>query len=791
MTEKKANGSLRRLRALLAAAIATLLAPAPALAASGGADELSSRLDQLAGRDLRSAPPGEQGRAVSLLPSGPGSLLRDGGKLVVDIRVSGDVADRAGGIEAAGAVISASSATDHLIEASVGEADLRAVGDAPGVEAVTEVLAPLSAGAEGTAPAGAGPDAINACAPGVISEGDAQLRAATARNHFDVDGTGVKVGVLSDSFDLAAAPPHAAADVASGDLPGPGNPCGRTTPVQVLADNTPSSHGDEGRAMAQIVHDIAPGASLTFATADTGDVSFANNIRALANAGADVIADDYLYFNEPFFQDGIIANAVTDVSNQGVAYFTAAFNNNRLVGGNDINSWEAPAYRPTTCPAAVAVGGADCMDFDPTAGTDNTFNITANSGKLFRFVLQWAEPQNGVGTDLDLFVINSATAAISQSIDVNATTGKPFEFVSFSPDNSSAGNYQLIVRRTSGTSTPRLKWINADNNSGSIAGIEYPTSAGGDIVGPTIYGHDGAAAAQSLAAVFFAADSLLESYSSRGPVTHYFAPADGITPAAPLGSPEVLNKPDVAATDGTINTFFGQFCPACRFFGTSASSPHAAGVAALQLEANPALSAEQVKQAQRATARPVGTFGPLAAGAGLIDARAAIGSEPTPPPTAAASAPELTNDPTPTITVTTTGDLASESCSVDGGAGQACSGTFTPSSPLGDGRHTVTVTATDHFGQSASGSATVTVDTKVPKVKVKKGPKKKSAKRKAKFKFAVEPGAKLECKLDKGKFGPCKTQFKVKPGKHKLFAHATDAAGNRSKDVKYRWKVTK
>ena len=62
--------------------------------------------------------------------------------------------------------------------------------------------------------------------------------------------------------------------------------------------------------MAQIVHDLAPGADLAFATAFNGEIAFANNIRNSAAAGAEVIVDDVFYPEEPFFQDGPIAVAV-------------------------------------------------------------------------------------------------------------------------------------------------------------------------------------------------------------------------------------------------------------------------------------------------------------------------------------------------------------------------------------------------------------------------------------------------------------------------------------------------
>ena len=114
--------------------------------------------------------------------------------------------------------------------------------------------------------------------------------------------------------------------------------------------------------MGQIVHDLAPAAELSFATAFTGDTSFANNIRALRTAGADVIVDDVFYFNEPAFQNGPIGVAVEDVVADGAAYFSAIGNENLIVGGNTVASYEAPAFRPIACPAGIT---GTCHDFDP------------------------------------------------------------------------------------------------------------------------------------------------------------------------------------------------------------------------------------------------------------------------------------------------------------------------------------------------------------------------------------------------------------------------------------------
>jgi hypothetical protein len=79
--------------------------------------------------------------------------------------------------------------------------------------------------------------------------------------------------------------------------------------------------------MMQIVHDIAPGSDLAFYTAFNSEQDFANGILALAAAGCKVIVDDVAYFDEPFFQNGIVAQAIEAVEAQGVVYVTAAGNN--------------------------------------------------------------------------------------------------------------------------------------------------------------------------------------------------------------------------------------------------------------------------------------------------------------------------------------------------------------------------------------------------------------------------------------------------------------------------------
>ncbi len=619
---------------IAALAFACALAPASASAAVSRPSDgnLSARLAELAKPSVRSAPPAAQARALSLATEGPGSLLREGNRVLVEVRFDHGAAAGVNDLRSAGAKIVNVSPRYQTVTVAAKPSELQRLSTVPGA-AASEILAPITA--------------ASTCPSGVaVSEGDAQLRAAEARTAFGVDGAGVSVGVLSDSFNRDGfAETHEGEDVESGDLPGSGNTCpGQAMPVNTALDDyepgpEESAPEDEGRAMAQIIHDLAPGAELSFATAFTGLPAFASNVEALAAAGAKVIADDVSYFEEPFFQEGPVGVAVSKVTASGVNYFSSAGNNNLIAGGNDIASWEAPEFRDAgSCPVGLPVYAKHCMDFNPGGPVDTTFGVRVSPGATLRVDLQWAQPWSGVTTDLDAYLLNSTNKLLRASEDSNATlTQRPFEFLPWTNLTGTAQMVRIAINRcdlvcgeASGgdTGSPRLKFALLENGGG-VTESEYPESIGEDTVGPTIFGHNGAQDAVSVGAVpvppFYEDEP--ESYSSRGPVTHYFGPVNGTTPAIPLVTPAVLSKPDIVATDGGANTFFGSCVShTWRFFGTSAAAPHAAAVAALERQAAPGATVAEVRQAMLETAGPVGAFprpGP-AVGAGIVNAGAAI-----------------------------------------------------------------------------------------------------------------------------------------------------------------------
>ena len=141
------------------------------------------------------------------------------------------------------------------------------------------------------------------------TEGDAILHAALARATFGIDGTGAHVGVISDGVN------NAASAQGTGDLP--------ATFTIGTAGN-----GDEGTAMLEIVHDLAPGAALAFSSAGGGSISMIASQNYLVGvAGCNIVCDDVWLPTEPYFEDGPVAkNASALVTNNNVVYFTSAGN---------------------------------------------------------------------------------------------------------------------------------------------------------------------------------------------------------------------------------------------------------------------------------------------------------------------------------------------------------------------------------------------------------------------------------------------------------------------------------
>ena len=227
----------------------------------------------------------------------------------------------------------------------------------------------------------------------------AQVQQALDESGLSVNGAGIKVGVLSDSFnDLGGA----AADEADGALPSAAN-------IDVIKDLV-SGGTDEGRAMMQIIHDIAPGASVAFYTAFDSEQDFANGILALAAAGCKVIVDDVSYFDEPFFQNGVIAQAIQTVEAEGVTYVTAA--------GNDASN----GYQAAWTPISGTFDGKALTDAESFGGSlVQTVTInTEGTGDDVPLLLEWNQAYGAATSDLEILVFNSSGQLVGTATNASS-----------------------------------------------------------------------------------------------------------------------------------------------------------------------------------------------------------------------------------------------------------------------------------------------------------------------------------------------------------------------------------
>ena len=419
-------------------------------------------------------------------------------------------------------------------------------------------------------------------------EGDRSHDATAARNRFHTTGTGVKVCVMSDSVDnLANAQSK-----------------GSLGAVQVLPGAAGSGSG-EGTAMLEIVHRIAPGASLAFATGDPTDVGMALNIFFLKGAGCNIIVDDLTYMNESPFQDGPIARAVQEVSDSGILYFSSAANSGNQMHGTS-GTWEGdfnPSNRTfpvtltdpngtTTTTTFVAHQFAPGVIFDTITNIDD---VDADSKVATLF---WNDPLGSQTNNFEIAILdqNDNVTGIS-----NTGSADPYEEAQYNLNSRIA-----IFKKT----TDQNRFLHLATNRARLALGTFGATQGHNASGAANAFTVAAISTENWTSAFVGGSTVhANNYSSDGPRRIFYG-ADG-TPFTPGNlthtGGQLLNKPDITAADCITTDVPVQGLS--HFCGTSAAAPHAAAIAALIKSAFPRLSPAQIRSALTSTALDIETPG--------------------------------------------------------------------------------------------------------------------------------------------------------------------------------------
>ena len=312
-----------------------------------------------------------------------------------------------------------------------------------------------------------------------------------------------------------------------------------------------------GTACAEIVYDMAPGATLYLVNYNTvAEMDAA--VHYLVAQGVKIISHSVGFFNTSFYDGTGPISAVVDYAQaNGVLFVTAS-------GNSAKEHWKDQG-------GFFDTDGDGWHEFSPG---DETIDITLSEPETISFLLTWNDWPNSTN-DYDLYLLNSSFAVVASSTNLQTFT-PPAEAIT-GTITSGSGTFHIAIRRPSSANTSLHfhLFVLSDTSSKTI---QYATAAE-SLPDPAPSG-----SALTMGAVQYASTSI-ESFSGQGPTS------------------TGLQKPDLVGPDGVSTATY------TTFFGTSAATPHAAGAAALVWSENLNRSAATVLSILTTNATDLGTSG--------------------------------------------------------------------------------------------------------------------------------------------------------------------------------------
>lgn len=437
----------------------------------------------------------------------------------------------------------------------------------------------------------------------IDSQAPAAMQALTLIAN-GANGAGVKVGVMSgDISGLAASQAAGYLPAAVWDDPGyPG-----TSPVP--------GNPAEGTALLEIVHAVAPEASLGFCAPVTS-VDVLACFKDLVQWGATVVVNDMQLhtadmFAAGFTDDGSVAWAAQQIAdaNPGVAFVNIA--------GNEAQDYFQAPYTPG--PGATLNGSpyGSLMDFGAAAGTVHNTRLAVHFNYVSDFapVLEWNDPLKSGADRFVMALVDQSGNTLAAGTPFTTDDGRPGVSLSYVPYSASQPAF-LEIACQSCTNPVTLK-LNGFADGAATFGLNTAGAVGyGQAVIPGTLTVAAASVSQldPLAVVS-------EFFTGTGPFLYgdYTASASEI-------------KPDLSGIDNVTVSGAGGFDPdgpaaggGANFLGTSAAVPNIAGLLADLMSGVPGLPASSYYTALKDTANrnafpapgATSAFEAAAAGSGL------------------------------------------------------------------------------------------------------------------------------------------------------------------------------